>query len=147
MGFLYIVQNKGRTKIGRTENLQRRMRELKPDKVWQVVELPENKELERELHRRFADKRLHGSEYFSLNRAERRTACTVAARDGQIVPIYQIPSQAKPHWVSPGVALGLCGLSFAVGVAAVLITQPRPDGQPREAPVSFAAPTKSVVSV
>ena len=119
MGFLYIIKRKALTKIGVTVDIQRRMNELKPDKVWQVVELPEKKEavLERELHRQFADKRLHGSEYFSLNRAECRTACTVAARDGQIVPIYQIPSQAKPHWVSPGVALGLCGLSFAAGVA------------------------------
>ena len=151
MGFLYIIKNRGQTKIGITVNIPRRMKELKPDKVCQIVELPgkREKELEKKLHRQFADKRLPGSEYFSLNWTERRRACSLARRAGKSVrfPCRQVPRQAMAHWLSPGVALEVCGFGLAVGVAAVLITQSQPNVQPRQAPVSFAAPTKSFVSV
>ncbi|MCY3536434.1 MAG: GIY-YIG nuclease family protein [Synechococcus sp. SB0662_bin_45] len=146
MGFLYIIKRKALTKIGVTVDIQRRMNELKPDTVCQIVRLPRERELEKKLHRLFADKRLHGSEYFFLNWAERRKACSLARRAGQTVRFpHQAP--AKTRWTSPRVALEICGFALAAGVAAVLITQPRPNGQPREAPVSFAALTKSFVSV
>ena len=151
MGFLYIIKNRGQTKIGITVDIPRRMKELKPDKIFQIVELPEKREreLEQKLHRQFADKRLPGSEYFSLNRTERRRACSLARRAGKSVrfPYHQAPRQAMAHWLSPSVVLEVCGFGLAVGVAAVLITQSQPNVQPRQAPVSFAAPTKSFVSV
>ena len=151
MGFLYIIKNRGQTKIGITVNIPRRMKELKPDKVCQIVELPgkREKELEKKLHRQFADKRLPGSEYFSLNWTERIRACSLARRAGKSVrfPCHPAPRQAMAHWLSPGVVLEVCGFGLAVGVAAVLITQSQPNVQPGQAPVSFAAPTKSFVSV
>ncbi len=141
MGFLYIIKNGALTKIGITVDIQRRMKELKPDRIYQVVKLPRERELEKKLHRLFADKRLPGSEYFSLNRSERRRACSLARRAGKTVQFpYQAP--ADPHWVSPGVVLEVCGLGLAVGVAAVLITQPRPNRQPGEALVPPTAPQK-----
>ncbi len=141
MGFLYIIKNRGLTKIGITVDIRRRMKELKPDRVCQVVKLPREKELEKQLHRLFADKRLRGSEYFSLSWAECRKACSLARRAGETAWFPdQVPANA--HWVSPGVVLGICGLGLAVGVAAVLITQPRPNRQPGEAPVPPTAPQK-----
>ena len=141
MGFLYIIKNKRQTKIGITVDIQRRMKELKPDKILQIVELSGKgeKELEKKLHRQFADKRLRGSEYFSLNWAERVRACSLARRAGKAVG-FPCQAPVKAHWGRPGLALEICGLGLAAGVAAILVTQPRPNGQPREAPVSPTAP-------
>ena len=154
MGFLYIIKNKRQTKIGITVDIQRRMKELKPDKILQIVEVSGKgeKELEKKLHRQFADKRLRGSEYFSLNWTERRRACNLARRAGKSIrfPYDQASRQVLAHWLSPGgVVLGVCGFGFglAVGVAAVLVTQSQPNVEQRQAPTSFAAPTKSFVSV
>jgi len=151
MGFLYVIKNKRQTKIGITVDIRRRMNELKPDKICQVVELPgtAERELEKKLHRLFADKRLRGSEYFSLSWAERRRACRLARRAGKRVRFPdQAPRQATARWLSPGVALEVCGFGLAAGVAAVLIAQSQPNTvQPRQPPTSFAAPTKSFVSV
>ncbi len=151
MGFLYIIKNKGQTKIGITVDIPRRMKELKPDKIFQIVELPKKREreLEKKLHRQFADKRLPGSEYFSLNWIERRRACNLARRAGKSIrfPYDQASRQVLARWLSPGVVLEVCGFGLAVGVAAVLITQSQPNVEQRQAPMSFAAPTKSFVSV
>ena len=151
MGFLYIIKNKGQIKIGITVDIPRRMKELKPDKIFQIVELPKKREreLEKKLHRQFADKRLPGSEYFSLNWTERRRACNLARRAGKSIrfPYDQASRQVLAHWLSPGVVLEVCGFGLAVGVAAVLITQSQPNVEQRQAPMSFAAPTKSFVSV
>ena len=121
MGFLYIIKNRGLTKIGITVDVRRRMKQLKPDRIYQVVKLPRERELEKKLHRLFADKRLHGSEYFSLSRAERRRACSLARQAGKTVR-FSDQAPANTHWVSPGVVWKICGLGLAVGVAAVLIT-------------------------
>lgn len=148
MGFLYIIKTKRLTKIGITADIQRRMNELKPDKIHQVVTLPRARELEKKLHRLFADKRLPGSEYFFLSWTERRKACRLARRAGKRVRFPdQAPRQAAARWPSPGVALEVCGFGLAVGVAAVWITQSQPNVEQRQAPMSFAAPTKSFVSV
>ena len=152
MGFLYVIKSKGLTKIGVTVDIQRRMNELKPDKICQVVELPRERELEKKLHRLFADKRLPGSEYFFLSWTERRRACRLARQAGKRVRFShpaprQAPRQAPARWLRPTVVLEVCGLGLAAGVATVLIRQSQPDVQPRQAPVSFAAPTKSFVSV
>ena len=145
MGFLYIIKSKALTKIGITTDVQRRMRELKPDKICQVVKLPREreKELEKRLHRLFADKRLQGSEYFFLNWAERRKACHLARKAGRrILYPHQVPNQGWAHWLGPGVALEICGVCLAIGVAAVLITRPQPNTQPQKVSMSFTAPGK-----
>ena len=156
MGFLYIIKTKKLTKIGITADIQRRMNELKPDEVHQIVTLPRARELEKSLHRLFADKRLPGSEYFFLTWAERRRACRLARRAGKRVRFTrqaprQAPRQAGNRWLRPGVALEVCGCGLAIGVAAVWIAQSRPNMEQRQVPVSFAAPTaaptRSFVSV
>ena len=57
-GFVYFVRNGGLFKIGITENMLRRMGELTPDELLNVVRCSNFQELERELHRRFKDVRL-----------------------------------------------------------------------------------------
>lgn len=148
MGFLYIIKTKRLTKIGITADIQRRMNELKPDKIHQVVTLPRERELEKKLHRLFADKRLPGSEYFFLSWTERRKACRLARRAGKRVRFpCQAPRQTTARWLSSRVVLEVCGFGLAIGVTAVWITRSQPNGQPRNVPVSFAAPTKIFVSV
>ena len=66
-GFVYFVRNGGLFKIGITENMLRRMGELAPDELLNVVRCSNFQELERELHRRFKDVRLPQTEYFRLS--------------------------------------------------------------------------------
>ena len=160
MGFLYIIGSRDLTKIGITVDIERRMNQLKPDKIYTVVELPKERELEKKLHRLFDAKRLRGSEYFDLNRSELREVCSLARDHGKEVP-FSLPHQTKRKelkpetkrkGLKPGVILGICGLGLAVAsVVAVLSTRLPPKRQPQTAPetapVSVAPPTKSFVSV
>ena len=66
-GFVYFVRNGGLFKIGITENMLRRMSELNPDELLNVVRCSNFQELERELHRRFKEVRLPQTEYFRLS--------------------------------------------------------------------------------
>ena len=45
----------------------RRLRELAPDELLNIVRCPNFQEVERELHRRFKDVRLPQTEYFRLS--------------------------------------------------------------------------------
>lgn len=65
-GFVYFVRNGDLHKIGITENLLRRMNEISPDEVLNVVRCYNYRELERDLHQRFKDVRLPQTEYFRL---------------------------------------------------------------------------------
>jgi len=52
-GFLYFVRNAELYKIGITDNLLRRLKELRPDEILSAVRCSNYKALERELHRAF----------------------------------------------------------------------------------------------
>ncbi|WP_170950476.1 GIY-YIG nuclease family protein [Synechococcus sp. N32] len=69
-GFIYFVRNGDLCKIGITENLLRRMEELKPDEILNVLRCSNFRELEKELHSRFKGVRLPQTEYFRLSEAE-----------------------------------------------------------------------------
>ena len=66
-GFVYFVRNGDLFKIGITENMLRRLRELAPDELLNIVRCPNFQEVEWELHRRFKDVRLPQTEYFRLS--------------------------------------------------------------------------------
>ena len=147
MGFLYIIQSKALVKIGITADIRRRMNELKPDRIHQVVKLSRERELEKKLHRLFAEKRLPGSEYFRLSWAERRRACRLARRAGKRFCLpHPAPGRRGTPGLRPALALEICGIGLAVGVAAVLIARSPAGGTPPEAPPPLAVPTKSFVS-
>ena len=69
-GFVYLIRNGDLHKIGRTHNLEKRLKQLKPDEVVQVLETDRSRDLEYELHQQFKDKRLPQTEYFRLDEAE-----------------------------------------------------------------------------
>lgn len=67
VGYAYFVRNGDLFKIGISENLLRRMNELSPDELLNVVRCVNYQEVERELHRKFKDVRLPQTEYFRLS--------------------------------------------------------------------------------
>ena len=65
-GFVYLIRNQDIYKIGITQNLLRRMEQLKPDEVVNTVKCRNYKELEKDLHDTFKDSRIPQTEYFRL---------------------------------------------------------------------------------
>jgi hypothetical protein len=65
-GFVYFVRNGDLHKIGITENLLRRLAELQPDEVLNVVRCKNFQEVERRLHSEFKAIRLPQTEYFRM---------------------------------------------------------------------------------
>ena len=66
-GFVYLIRNGDLCKIGITENLLRRMDQLKPDEVLNVVRCKNFRELEKDLHSLFKEVRIPQTEYFRLS--------------------------------------------------------------------------------
>ena len=71
-GWLYLIKNGDLYKIGITKNIDRRMRQLKPDYV--VAKLYSSRfiELEREFHKRYKNVRIPQTEYFRLDQKQIR---------------------------------------------------------------------------
>ena len=67
---VYLVRNGDLHKIGRTENLQRRLEQLRPGVLVQWLETDRSRDLEYELHQRFKEKRIPQTEYFRLDERE-----------------------------------------------------------------------------
>ena len=66
-GFVYLIRNKDLYKIGITQNLEQRMKALKPDEILKTVQTEDYEELEKELHKKYKDVRIPQTEYFRLN--------------------------------------------------------------------------------
>ena len=66
-GFVYLIRNKDLCKIGITENLKRRMDQLKPDEILNVVRCANYQELEKQLHGQYKNVRIPQTEYFRLS--------------------------------------------------------------------------------
>ena len=66
-GYVYFMRNGDLFKIGITLNLLRRISELKPDELLDVVSCRNYVELERQLHSEYRSLRLPQSEYFRLH--------------------------------------------------------------------------------
>ena len=66
-GYVYLIRNGDDLyKIGITQNLEQRMKQLKPDQVVKTLETENYEQLEKQLHKRYKDVRLPQSEYFRL---------------------------------------------------------------------------------
>jgi len=70
LGFVYFVRNDEIYKIGITENLLRRIKELKPDEILNSVRCSNYQEIEKSMHAHFKNRRIPQTEYFRLNAAE-----------------------------------------------------------------------------
>ena len=66
-GFVYLIRNQDIYKIGITQNLLKRMNQLKADELLDSVRCSNYKELEKEIHQQFKEYRIPQSEYFRLN--------------------------------------------------------------------------------
>ena len=64
-GFVYFIRNQELVKIGITGNLLRRMAQLEPDEILNVVRCRNYQELEKDLHSLFKDERIPQTEYFA----------------------------------------------------------------------------------
>lgn len=70
MGYVYMIRNGDLYKIGRTDNLQRRLKQLQPCTVVQTLETDRSRDLEYELHKKYKSKRLPQTEYFRLSESQ-----------------------------------------------------------------------------
>ena len=98
-GYVYLVRNGDLHKIGRTDNLENRLKQLKPDEVVQVLETDRSRDLEYELHQQFKDKRLPQTEYFRLDEAELNAARIALGWE----PDHKVTLPA-PHQLDSGIA-------------------------------------------
>ena len=69
-GYIYVIANQDLTKIGITTDLKRRMKELKPDKIYVTAWISYYESLERDLHARYSRQRIPQTEYFRLSQAQ-----------------------------------------------------------------------------
>jgi len=65
-GFVYFIKNEDIYKIGITDNLMRRLNQLKPDEVINTVRCSNYETLEKQLHKKFKKQRIPQTEYFRL---------------------------------------------------------------------------------
>ena len=69
-GYIYVIANQDLTKIGITTDLKRRMKELRPDKIYATAWLSGFESLERKLHAKFSRERIPQTEYFRLSKVQ-----------------------------------------------------------------------------
>ena len=65
--YVYLMKHHGMHKIGRTDFFEKRMKQLEPAKLIAKKRTNRSRDLEAELHRHFARKRLPQSEWFALS--------------------------------------------------------------------------------
>ncbi len=69
-GYVYLIKNKDLYKIGITQNLEQRMKQLKPNKIISTLQTDDFESLEKELHKIYKDVRIPQTEYFRLTEAQ-----------------------------------------------------------------------------
>tara|TARA_Y100001968_G_scaffold282415_1_gene280290 strand:- start:24 stop:563 length:540 start_codon:yes stop_codon:yes gene_type:complete len=69
-GFVYLIRNKDLYKIGITQNLEQRMKALKPDEIVSTLETDNFEKLEKELHEKYKSVRIPQTEYFRLTETQ-----------------------------------------------------------------------------
>ena len=70
IGFVYFIRNKDLYKIGKTNNMLRRMKQLEPDELLDSVRCSNYHQLEREVQAQFKDVRIPQTEYYRLNKEQ-----------------------------------------------------------------------------
>lgn len=70
IGFVYFVRNKDLYKIGKTNNMLRRMKQLKADELLDSVRCSNYHQLERQVQAQFKAVRIPQTEYYRLNKEQ-----------------------------------------------------------------------------
>jgi hypothetical protein len=126
LGFVYLIRNGNLHKIGRTDNLGRRMKQLQPDEILQVMETDRSRDLEYELHKQFKAKRLPQTEYFRLNEPDLnlvRMALGWEPGDRvSVPPLHELNgdvAEARAYVHLAGIATGVMALTFVGDYALI----------------------------
>jgi len=115
-GYVYLIRNGDLHKIGRTDNLDRRLKQLQPCVLVQSLKTDRSRDLEHELHQQFKAKRLPQTEYFRLDEAEVKLV-RIALGWKPDEPV-QLPSL---HAIHEDIAQALLNIKIAaIGVAVTL---------------------------
>lgn len=85
MGFVYAVALRGKTKIGRTDSIDQRLKQLQPAKLLHCFESDADRNIEVMLHEEFKEYRFPQSEWFDLDQhALFRLALAMSASEKQL---------------------------------------------------------------
>lgn len=87
-GTIYFIRNEDIYKIGVTNDLVRRMKELRPDEIIATQVTAYYKDYEKELHSKYRHCRIPQTEYFRLTPDEVNEV------------LYRLTDDGKPHWVN-----------------------------------------------
>lgn len=87
-GTIYFIRNQDLYKIGITQDIDRRMGELKPDEVVATLVTAYYIEYEKELHHRYKHCRIPQTEYFRLSSDEVKEV------------LHEMTGDGVPHWVN-----------------------------------------------
>ena len=85
-GYLYLIRNGDLYQIGRTINLERKIKNINPDEILKTVKLDNPKSFQVRLFRRYKSKRVPETEYFRLTKEE-IADCILQMGSKRILPI------------------------------------------------------------
>lgn len=118
-GTLYFIRNQDLYKIGITQDLDRRMSELKPDEVVATLVTAYYAEYEKELHQRYKHCRIPQTEYFRLTSDEVKEVLHEMTGDGVPHWVNDSKLEAKVSWqLSALYLLLLIGIEVALSVSS-----------------------------
>ena len=110
-GWVYLIRNGDLHKIGITQNLEQRMKTLKPDEIVRTYKSEDYEALEKQLHKRYKNVRIPQTEYFRLQEGQLED-CKAALEGGyRSENEYDQSSSPIPGWV--GLAIWLAFFSTA----------------------------------
>ena len=102
MGYVYLIRNGDLYKIGHTENLERRLKQLQPCVLIQSLVTDRSLNLEQELHKRFQSVRLPQTEYFRLNDYQvEQVRLLLGWKKPQNLPAQELTGWKKPSQPLP----------------------------------------------
>ena len=102
MGYVYLIRNGDLYKIGHTENLERRLKQLQPCVLIQSLVTDRSLNLKQELHKRFQSLRLPQTEYFRLNDYQvEQVRLLLGWKKPQNLPAQELTGWKKPSQPLP----------------------------------------------
>ena len=107
--YVYLVRNGDLYMIGRTSNLESKIKNLSPDEIIKTIEVDNSKTFQARLFRRYKAKRIPDTDYFRLNE-EQLSDCI-----NQLRPISSLP-----RTLSAEVGIGLTGSIILISFFSIL---------------------------
>jgi len=109
MGWVYLIRNEDLHKIGITNDIERRMSELKPTEVVKVVNTRDPRKLEKRLHKKYSLVRIPQSEYFRLSKFQVESAKKLMGEiESGKRPPRMLPQYRKSEAINPTLSNSTC---------------------------------------